>query len=91
MADTMEPPEPNRIAAGPTSPARLELDRVSRGCLIVIAAALTWLAATQTVGLPLAPSKAEAQRETVSVNLERIGGRYLSGGTVPIRCADLRP
>jgi hypothetical protein len=91
MADTTDPREPNRTATDPAPPARLHLDRVSRACLLVITAALTWLAATATVGVPLAPSRAEAQRETVSVNLERIGGRYLSGGTVPIRCADLRP
>jgi hypothetical protein len=67
-----------------------QLDRVSRACLLVIAVALSWLAVTATVGPLLAPSRAEAQREAVSVNLERIGGRYLSGGEVPIRCADLR-
>jgi hypothetical protein len=71
--------------------SRIELDPVARTCLVVIAAALVWLAATATVGPRLAPSPAEAQRDTVSVNLERIGGRYLSGGAVAIRCADLRP
>jgi hypothetical protein len=70
---------------------RVALDSVTRTCLVVIAATLAWLAAAMTVGPLLAPSRAEAQREAVSVNLERIGGRYLSGGAVPIRCADLRP
>jgi hypothetical protein len=70
---------------------RVELDSVTRASLVVIAAALAWLAAAQNLGPLLAPSRAEAQRDVVSVNLERIGGRYLTGGAVPIRCADLRP
>jgi hypothetical protein len=73
-----------------TPPTCPQLDRVSRACLLVIAAALSWLTVMTTVGPFLAPARAEAQRESVSVNLERIGGRYLSGGEVPIRCADLR-
>jgi hypothetical protein len=91
MADTTKPSGPDRMATDPTPPGRLHLDRVSRACLLVIAGALTWLAANTTVSHLLAPARAEAQRETVSVNLERIGGRYLSGGVVPVRCADLRP
>jgi hypothetical protein len=34
--------------------------------------------------------RAEAGRETVTVNLERIGGRQLIDGIIPVRCADIR-
>jgi hypothetical protein len=55
----------------------------------VIAAALGWLAVWSTVAPWLAQAPAEAQRDAVAVSLERIGGRYLSGGVLPVRCADL--
>jgi hypothetical protein len=63
------------------------MDRLTRTCLVVAALALTWIAARPHV----MPGQAEAAKETVAVDLERIGGRYLSGGTIPVRCADLRP
>jgi hypothetical protein len=48
---------------------------------------LVWIA----IRPHIAPGLAEATRETVSVNLERIGGRFLSGGAIPIRCVDAKP
>jgi hypothetical protein len=63
------------------------MDRLTRACLVVTALSLAWLAARPH----LMPQAAEAARVTVAVDLERIGGRYLSGGVVPVRCADLRP
>ena len=63
-----------RLEARMSPLGRVALDSVTRTCLIVIAAALAWLAAATTVGPLLAPSRAEAQREAVSVNLERSAG-----------------
>lgn len=57
-------------------------DRLTRVLLAVIALALVWLALRPH----LVPSPAEATRETVNVNLERIGGRALWDGTIPVRC-----
>ncbi len=74
-----------------TAPGPIRLDRLTRTALLVIAAALAWLAAWTSLTPLLAPRRAEAQREALAVNLERIGGRYLTGGAVPVRCADLRP
>jgi hypothetical protein len=55
--------------------------------LAVIALALAWLALRPH----LVPIAAEAGRETVSVNLERIGGQLLLGGTILVRCAGHKP
>jgi hypothetical protein len=63
------------------------MDRFSRACLVVAVLCLAWIAARPH----LMPQIAEAARETVAVDLERIGGRYLSGGAIPVRCVDLRP
>jgi hypothetical protein len=63
------------------------VDGLTRTCLIVATLALVWIAARPHV----MPGAAEAARETVAVDLERIGGRFLSGGTLPVRCADLKP
>lgn len=57
-------------------------DRITRVLLAVIALALVWLAIRPHV----APSPAEATRDTMNVNLERIGGRNLWDGTIPVRC-----
>lgn len=63
------------------------MDRLTRTCLLVVAVVLAWMAVRPHV----VPRAAEAAREMVAVDLERIGGRYLSGGAIPVRCADLRP
>ena len=55
--------------------------------LALMALALMWVALRPHVR----PDSAEASRETVTVNLERIGGRLLLDGVVPIRCSDRRP
>jgi hypothetical protein len=63
------------------------MDRVTRLCLIVGTLALAWMA----VRPHLLPASAEAAREIVTVDLERIGGRFLTGGVLPMRCGDARP
>jgi hypothetical protein len=63
------------------------MDRLTRTCLVVAPLALVWIAARPHV----MPGMAEAARETVTVDLERIGGRFGSGGAIPVRCTDLRP
>lgn len=62
-------------------------DRVGRVLLVVIALALAWLALRPHV----LPGPSEAGRETLNVNLERIGGRLLFDGTIPVRCVDRKP
>jgi hypothetical protein len=63
------------------------MDQLTRICLLVVALALAWIAARPHV----MPGVAEAAKEIVAVDLARIGGRYLSGGAIPVRCADLKP
>jgi hypothetical protein len=61
--------------------------RISQVWLALIAGlALTWLAARTVF-----PGHAEASRDAVNVNLERIGGRLLLDGTFPVWCTDRRP
>ena len=62
-------------------------DRITRTALVVIAAALAWMAMRPHV----APPPAEATGATVKVDLERIGGRALLGGVVPLRCVERGP
>ena len=57
-------------------------DAVTRVLLAVIALALVWIA----VRPHLVPAAAEGARETVSINIERVGGRLLTTGVIPIRC-----
>lgn len=57
-------------------------DRLTRVLLAVIAVALAWLALRPHV----LPAPAEGARDTVSVNIERIGGRTLWDGTIPVKC-----
>lgn len=46
------------------------MDRLTRVCVVVGALALAWIAARPH----LAPGRAEAVREKVTVDLQRIGG-----------------
>ena len=62
-------------------------DRLTRALLAVIALALGWMALRPHV----LPSPAEATRETVAVNIERVGGRFLTGGVIPVSCVTSRP
>jgi hypothetical protein len=62
-------------------------DRLSRAALAVIAASLAWMAVRPHV----APQSVEAAGEVVRVDLERIGGRLLTGGVVPLRCVERGP
>lgn len=67
--------------------ARPRPDQVSRVLLLIVALAVAW----QLPHHHLTPAGAEAGRETVTVNLERIGGRHLLNGIIPIKCGDVRP
>jgi hypothetical protein len=60
------------------------VDRISRFSLLLIALALAWIALRPH----LAPIPAEGAREAVSINIERVGGRLLTTGTIPIRCGN---
>jgi hypothetical protein len=62
-------------------------DRVGQLLLAVIALALVWIAARPH----LLPGPAEASRETLSINIERVGGRYLTNGTIPVHCIGRLP
>jgi len=63
-------------------------DRLTRALLAMIALALGWMALRPHV----LPAPAEATREAVAVNLERVGGRFLTGGAIPVSCvASSRP
>jgi hypothetical protein len=67
--------------------ARAKPDRLSRLLLLVLALAVAW----QVAQPYLVPSRAEAGREALSINIERVGGRFLGAGALPVRCADVRP
>jgi len=62
-------------------------DRVGQLLVAVIALAVVWIA----VRPHLLPGPAEASRETLSINLERVGGRYLTDGMIPVRCIGRLP
>jgi hypothetical protein len=65
----------------------LTVDPTTRLVLAVIALALVWIALRPHV----LPALAGASRETVRVDIERVGGRLLLSGAIPIQCADLKP
>jgi len=67
--------------------ARPHADWLSRVLLLILALAVAW----QVAQPHLTPAQAEAGRETVTVNLERIGGRHLLNGIIPIKCGGVRP
>jgi hypothetical protein len=62
-------------------------DRATRAALIGIVASLAWVALRPH----LAPRSVEAQGAVMKVDLERIGGRLLSSGVVPLRCVERGP
>lgn len=62
-------------------------DRILQFLVGVIALAVVWIA----VRPHLLPGPAEASRETLSINLERVGGRYLTDGIIPFRCTGRLP
>jgi len=70
-----------------TVETRAAPDRLTRCFVILIAVALVWQALRPQAFL----TSAEAGRETVTVNLERIGGRYLTNGIIPVDCRGGRP
>lgn len=51
-----------------------------------LALAIVW----QALQPHLAPARAEAGRDTVTVNLERIGGRHPLNGIIPVQCGNVR-
>jgi hypothetical protein len=57
-------------------------DRASPLLLAVIALAVLWIAMRPHAG----PPAAEASRQALSVNVERVGGRLLWDGAIPVRC-----
>jgi hypothetical protein len=65
----------------------MRADRVTRATLVVIAAALAWMALRPHV----APPPVEASGPAIKVDLERIGGRLLTAGIVPLRCVERGP
>lgn len=65
----------------------LEGERYVRIALTLIALALGWLAVRPHV----LPGPVEASREILSVSLDRVGGRTLLDGVIPVRCLDRRP
>ena len=62
--------------------ARSKPDRTTRWLLGVIALGVVWLA----VKPHALPRVAEAAREAAQVNVERVGGRYLTNSVIPVRC-----
>lgn len=62
-------------------------DRVLQLLVAVIALAVVWIA----VRPHLLPGPAEASRETVSISIDRIGGRHLMDGVLPVRCIGRLP
>lgn len=57
-------------------------DRLTRWLLVLIALGLAW----QAVRPHVAPLRAEAAREITNINIERVGGRYLTEGVIPVKC-----
>lgn len=61
---------------------RAGADHLTRGLLAVIALAVAWIALRPG----LAPAVAAGPGGTVSVTIERIGGRALVDGVLPVKC-----
>jgi hypothetical protein len=57
-------------------------DRLVRWLLVGIALALAW----QTLRPHAGPAPAEASREATAINIERVGGRFLTEGVIPVKC-----
>ncbi|MBI3636587.1 MAG: hypothetical protein HY216_10340 [Candidatus Rokubacteria bacterium] len=56
--------------------------RIARWLVVVAVLSLAWIALRPHV----LPQAAEAGREVVQVDLQRVGGRYLTNGVLPVRC-----
>jgi hypothetical protein len=65
----------------------MRADRVTGAALVAIAASVGWMAVRPHV----APRSVEASGTAVKVDLERVGGRLLLGGVVPLRCVERGP
>jgi hypothetical protein len=65
----------------------MSADRISRTALVAIAASLAWIAVRPHV----APPSVEASGTVVKVDLERVGGRLLTAGVLPLRCVERGP
>lgn len=57
-------------------------DRLARWLLVAIALALAW----QALRPQAAPAPAEASRGAVAIDIERVGGRFLGDGVIPVKC-----
>ena len=62
--------------------ARTAPDRFTRCLVVLIALGLAW----QVLRPHVTPLTVEASRDTVGVNIERIGGRFLTDGAIPMKC-----
>jgi hypothetical protein len=74
--------EPIVLIHSMTVETRPAPDRVRRWLLVLIAFGVAWIALRPH----LLPPPAEAEREVLQVNIERVGGRYLTNGVIPLRC-----
>jgi hypothetical protein len=57
-------------------------DRLTPWLIVAIAVTLAW----QTLRPHVAPVAAEASREMTNINIERVGGRFLIDGAIPMKC-----
>jgi len=57
-------------------------DRITQALLAVIALVLMWHALRPHV----TPVAAEGARDVININVERIDGRYLTDGAIPVKC-----
>ncbi len=65
-----------------TVETRAAPDRLTRWLVIFVALGLAWQALCPHV----TPVSAEASPDIVTVNIERIGGRFITDGAIPVKC-----
>lgn len=75
-------PEPIILIRSMTVETRPAPDRLTRWLVILVALGLAW----QAVRPHVTPITAEASRDSTSINLERVGGRFLTEGVIPMKC-----
>jgi hypothetical protein len=74
--------EPVILIRSVTVETRPTPDRLTRWLVILIALGLAW----QALRPHVTPVPAEASRDIVTVNIERVGGRFLTDGAIPVKC-----
>ena len=75
-------PEPIILIRSMSVETRPAPDRVTRWLLVLIALSLAW----QALHPHVTPVPAEAAREITNINIERVGGRFLTEGAIPVKC-----